>query len=114
MEMDSETEQRLVVRAIAAVEAMLDNESVGNSMRVAGDEFSPTQLASIVYWLATSRPELQFDFSHANQDPHVFVVVIRTNPPKFLTFPFRNAAQRKTPVEDLLPIPNENKGVIPE
>jgi len=101
-----ETEDEIVLKAVAVVNAMIDDDSIGNSLKIAGDFFTPEQLALVTALLAGSRRDLQFDFTHSNQDPDVFALVIRTQPqPKFVSFPFRDAAERKKLVEELLTLP---------
>jgi len=60
-----ETEDEIVLKAVAVVNAMIDDDSIGNSLKIAGDFFTPEQLALVTALLAGSRRDLQFDFTHS-------------------------------------------------
>lgn len=91
---------KTALKAAACVMTMLDDPE-NHVLGIVGDEFTPEQLFSVIEVLAKSRPE-PFAFSHSNQDPHVFVLVFQTEPRKFVRFPFRNAAERKSIVKELI------------
>ena len=89
-----------VEKAVTLVEHILQHPTQ-HSLSISGEEFSEDDLASVIKALAQSRAET-FVYSHANQDPNVFVIVFQTVPQKFVTFPFHNAEQRKSLVASII------------